>query len=409
MTNAPTIADEFEIKPGLNAKNRFFKSAMSEQLGDTNHNPTPELETLYRAWARGGSAILVTGNVMIDRSALGEPKNVVLDTQSDLAAFKRWAKASQEEGTQAWVQLNHPGKQIPKFLSSEPVAPSAIALEGMEATFNKPRALSENEIQGIITAFGTSARLAKEAGFDGVQIHGAHGYLVSQFLSPRHNQRTDHWGGSLDNRMRFALAVYEEIRKQVGADFGVGIKLNSADYAKGGFSHEDSMTVVERLSQAGIDLIEVSGGTYESPSMIGYKVKESTLKREAYFLEYAEDIRKRISTPLVVTGGFRSTQGMNEALQSGDTDMIGIARPLAVYPNLPKQFMADPDFKIRLKRPSTGSKMMDKMAMLDLTWYEYHLYRLGKGQKPKANLSAWASVAQTFGRMGVHAFKKRRA
>ncbi|MCC4821109.1 NADH oxidase, partial [Vibrio lentus] len=154
-----------------------------------------------------------------DRGALGEPKNVVLDEHSDLSVFREWAKAGTQNGSQIWMQLNHPGKQIPKFLCDSPVAPSAISLErGLEKGFNTPRALTETEIIAIIDKFALSAKLAKQAGFTGVQIHGAHGYLVSQFLSSRHNQRQDKWGGSLENRLRFVFEVYRAIRKEVGDD-----------------------------------------------------------------------------------------------------------------------------------------------------------------------------------------------
>jgi 2,4-dienoyl-CoA reductase-like NADH-dependent reductase (Old Yellow Enzyme family) len=347
---------------------------------------------------------------MIDRTALGEPKNVVLDEQSDLRPFKAWAEAGTVNDSQLWAQLNHPGKQIPNFLSKEPVAPSAISLEGgLEKGFNTPRALNEDEIEAIINKFAVSAELAKQAGFTGVQIHGAHGYLVSQFLSPRHNQRTDQWGGTLENRMRFVLRVYAAIREAVGADFPIGIKLNSADFMKGGFTEEDSMEVVQTLSKAGIDLIEVSGGTYESPSMVGHKVKASTLKREAYFLDYAEKVRKLIDTPLVVTGGFRSAAVMNDALARNVMDMVGIARPLAVDPNLPNQLMADKSAKSELRTLSTGVRAVDKMAMLDITWYEHQLERMAKRKAPKQDLSEWVSFFKTLSTAGMYSFRKRRA
>jgi 2,4-dienoyl-CoA reductase-like NADH-dependent reductase (Old Yellow Enzyme family) len=347
---------------------------------------------------------------MVDRTALGEPKNVVLDEHSELEFFKRWAQAGKADGAHLWTQLNHPGKQVPNFISKEPVAPSAIALEnGLEKGFNKPRALSENEIHTIIEKFATSAKLAKQAGFSGVQIHGAHGYLVSQFLSPRHNQRTDRWGGSLDNRMRFVLAVYEAIRQVVGNDFPIGIKLNSADFMRGGFSEEDSMEVVKALAKAGIDLIEISGGTYESPSMVGHKMKPSSQKREAYFLAYAEKVRKLIDTPLVVTGGFRSADGMITALQSGATDFIGLARPLAVDPQLPHKLMADDQHRIALKPLTTGVKAVDKMAMLDITWYEFQLARIAQKKQPKPKLSEWGVFIRTLTNAGVYAFRQRRA
>jgi len=391
-------------------KNRLFKSAMSEQLGDPKHNPDHRLERLYKTWAQGGTGLLVTGNVMIDRNALGEPKNVVLDEQSNLEAFKRWANAAQEQDTSVWMQLNHPGKQVPKFLCSEPVAPSAIPLgAGLESSFACPRALHDEEIQTIIAKFANAARLAKETGFNGVQIHGAHGYLVSQFLSPRHNQRKDKWGGSLENRMRFVTEIYQAMRGQVGDDYPIGIKLNSADYSKGGFSHEEALEVIKHLESLGIDLIEISGGSYESPSMVGYKVADSTQKREAYFLEFAEGIRNSINTPLVVTGGFRSARAMQDALNSNACDMIGLARPLAIEPDAANTLLANDEYRIDFKYPSTGVKVVDKMSMISITWYEYQLARMGNGKKPKPNLSAWSTVVQTFGSLGMQAFKQRRA
>lgn len=408
--NASPLSQSLQITPTATSKNRIFKSAMSEQMADRDHAPTKGLINLYKTWAEGGTGILVTGNVMIDRTALGEPKNVVLDEQSDLSLFKRWAEAGTSHNTQLWMQLNHPGKQIPNMLCKQPVAPSAVPLgNGLEDMFNPPRALSEAEIETLIKRFAWAAKQAKDSGFSGVQIHAAHGYLVNQFLSPHHNRREDQWGGSLQNRMRFALEIYRAIRHQVGNDYPVGIKLNSADFQKGGFTEEESMEVIKALQEEGIDLIEVSGGNYEHTAMVGSEVKESTQKRGAYFLDYAEKASKLLSIPLVVTGGFRSAQAMNEALDSGATDMIGIARPLAVDPALPNKLMADNQHKIELKTLTTGFAKLDFMSMLDLTWYEHQLDRIGRGKGPKPNLSPWRSVLRTFAIMGAHAFKRRRA
>jgi 2,4-dienoyl-CoA reductase-like NADH-dependent reductase (Old Yellow Enzyme family) len=374
---------------------------------------------LYGRWAKGGIGLAITGNIMIDRTALGEPKNVVLDEQSDLAPFKQWAEAGKQGGAHIWPQLNHPGKQIPSYICEEPVAPSAVSLgRGLEKGFNLPKALIEEEILDIIEKFATSAKLAKEAGFTGVQIHGAHGYLVSQFLSSRHNQREDDWGGSLENRMRFVLSVYKAIREQVGDAFPIGIKLNSADFMKGGFTEDESMQVVQSLSDAGIDLIEISGGTYESPSMMGSKdkkgentptVKESTLKREAYFMDYMEKVRKLVKTPLVVTGGFRSGPAMNEALQSGATDFIGVARTMAVDPEFSNKLIANNEHAMPLEVPTTGKPALDNMGMVGLVWYEHQMWRLAKGKEAKPNLSALGVVLKTILSAGVYSFKKRRA
>ncbi len=404
------LGSPYILGNGQIIKNRLYKSAMSEQLGTRDHNPTAGLATLYGRWAQGGIGLSVTGNIMIDRTALGEPKNVVLDEKSDLEPFKKWASAGKKNNSQIWTQLNHPGKQIPNFICEEPVSASAISLEGgLEKGFNTPRALTEPEILEIINKFALSAKLAKQVGFSGVQIHGAHGYLVSQFLSPRHNQRSDQWGGSLENRMRFALAVYKAIRAEVGDDFPIGIKLNSADFMKGGFTETDSMEVVKALAAAGIDLIEISGGTYESPSMVGHKVKDSTLKREAYFLDYIEKVRALVDTPLVLTGGFRSSAAMQSALDSGATDLIGVARTTAVDPDFPNNLIADSSHKQELRILTTGVRALDKIAMLDIVWYEFQLARMAKGLVPKASLSEWVVFAKTLVAAGTYAFRKRRA
>ncbi|GAA4875346.1 NADH:flavin oxidoreductase/NADH oxidase family protein [Ferrimonas pelagia] len=404
------LASPLKLNESLAIKNRFFKSAMSEQLGDRHHDPTPQLAQLYRLWSEGGVGISVTGNVMVDRTALGEPGNVVLDKHSDLARFRQWAEQGSGHDTQLWMQLNHPGKQIPAMLCKEPLAPSAIPLgRGLESNFNTPKAMTEAQILATIDAFAYAAKQAKACGFDGVQIHAAHGYLISQFLSPRHNQRSDQWGGSSEARQRFVLEVFGAIRQAVGPTFPVGIKLNSADFMKDGFSQAESMAVVEALAEAGVDLIEISGGTYESPSMVGAGVKASTLKREAYFLEYAELLRQRIDTPLVVTGGFRSTKAMEQAVADKVTDMVGVARSMALIPDLPTRALADPAFVADVTRRTTGFKALDRAAMLDITWYEAQLRRMAQGKSPKPRLSAWGVLVEIFIALGTHAFIKRRA
>lgn len=411
---AATVTAEtpFKLANGDVLKNRLAKAAMSEQLGDRRHNPTPALDLLYRRWAAGGTGLLISGNVMIARAHLGEAKNVVLDERSDLAAFRRWTAAAKEQGTHFWVQLNHPGKQTPKFLTPVPVAPSAIGLgNGLEQAFNTPRALTDEEIHTIIGQFARSAALAKQAGFSGVQIHGAHGYLVSQFLSPLHNQRTDSWGGSFENRLRFVMEVYRAMRAAVGKDYPLGIKLNSADFQKGGFSEDESMRVVEALDREGIDMVEISGGTYESPAMVGQPaggMSASTTKREAYFMAYAEKVRQRVSAPLMVTGGFRTAAGIAEALAGGATDLVGLARPLAVQPDMSGKVLADGAYRIDMPPPSTGNKTIDRLTFLAISWYTHQLGRMGAGRDPLPRMNAWRSVVATFWALGMTAFKKNR-
>jgi len=284
-------------------------------------------------------------------------------------------------------------------------------VNGLEKGFNTSRALTDSEIHDISTKFAFSAKLAKQSSFAGVQIHGAHGYLVSQFLSSRHNQRDDKWGGSLENRLRFVIELYRAIRKEVGESFPVGIKLNSADFMKGGFSEEESSQVVQALSREGIDLIEISGGTCESPSMMGSKNKSEPvkLKREAYFLDYMVKVRELASTPLVVTGGFRTATAMNDALQTSATDFVGIARTIAVDPDFPNKLMADPAHGMPLDVPTTGKLALDRMAMVGLVWYEHKMWRITAGKDADPKLSALGVVVKTLLTDGWHAFKKRRA
>jgi len=308
MTPAAPLAQTLPLPCGAVLPNRLAKSAMSEALGTMDNRVTPALERLYGTWAEGGIGLCITGNVMIDRAALGEPGNVAIEDERDLDALKRWAAAGTRGGTQLWMQINHPGKQSPKGLNRENVAPSAIPFrKEMQAFFATPRELTSSEIEALVQRYATTARVAQKAGFSGVQIHGAHGYLVSQFLSPHHNRREDDWGGTPAKRRRFVLAV--------GPAFPIGIKLNSADFQRGGFTEEESLETITALVEAGIDLVEISGGTYEAPAMTGV-VKSTTRDREAYFLAFAEKVRAITRVPLMLTGGFRSLGGMREALAS---------------------------------------------------------------------------------------------
>ena len=404
------LAKPLQITRQCTINNRLFKSAMSEQLADSDNAPTEALIRLYQTWSEGGTGLLVTGNVMIDRTALAEPKNVVLDEASDLSLFKRWAQAGQQNDTLLWMQLNHPGKQSPSFLSKTPVAPSAIPLgNGLENSFICPRELNEAEIKQLIDKFAWAAQQAKNCGFSGVQIHAAHGYLVNQFLSPHHNRRSDQWGGSLENRMRFLREIYRAIRHAVGDEFAIGVKLNSADFQKGGFSEDESMQVLQTLQDDGINLVEISGGNYENPSMVGNEVKPSTLKREAYFLDYAEKAQSLLHVPLVVTGGFRSAPAMNAALESGAADMIGLARPLAVDPHFSTKLLANDEYRITLKKLTTGFSSLDFLAFIDVTWYQQQMTRIAQGKSTNPNSSTWISVLKTFAGLGMHIFQRRRA
>ncbi|MEV4057439.1 NADH:flavin oxidoreductase/NADH oxidase family protein [Amycolatopsis sp. NPDC049688] len=398
------LAEPLKLRCGAVLPNRLAKSALSEQLGDRRNAPTRELFELYRTWARGGAGVLVTGNVMVDPAALGEPRNVA--ATADPAGFRAWARAVEGTDTQLWVQLNHPGRQSPRYLSREPVAPSAVSFgsRGIRTAFAPPRALTGDEIEAIIDRFAVAARTFADAGFHGVQIHGAHGYLVSQFLSPLTNRRTDAWGGDALRRRRFLLEVVRRVRAAVGDGVPVAVKLNSADFQRGGFTEEESLEVVRELGEAGLDLLEVSGGTYEKAAMMG-SGRASTQAREAYFLDYAAKAREVSDVALMVTGGFATPGGMEEALRSGALDVVGLGRPLVVDPGLPARLIAGEDVRAERLCPKTGIRLAD--SLLEIQWHTRQMHRIAEG-KPADRRGALPTLVQAGLTDGLNAFRRVR-
>jgi len=388
----PTLSTALVLPNGQRLPNRIAKSAMSERLGDPSGRPSPALVRLYERWARGGVGLSITGNVMIDRTALGESGNVVVEDDRHLAELAAWARAGKQGGGKIWMQINHPGRQSPRSLSRRPVAPSAVGVAAAGA-FATPRALESDEVHAIVQGFARAAAIAERAGFDGVQIHAAHGYLINQFLSPRTNLRDDEWGGDAERRRRFLLEIVRAVRRAVSPTFAVGVKLNSADFQRGGFDEAESMAVLEALDREGLDLLEVSGGTYESAAMFEetVPVHDSSRAREAFFMEYVEQVRARVRTPLMLTGGFRTRAGMTDALTGGAVDVVGLARPLAVEPDLPEQMLRGELDHAQPVRIATGVKLLD--ALLQGAWYQVQLDRMGRGEEPDAKLGrAWPLV-----------------
>ena len=372
-------------------KNKMIKGAMSEALANHAGQPNHLHLGLYEAWAKGGLGCAITGNVMVDFRAKNEPGVVVIETERDLEPLKQWAAIGKKHGMVQLVQLSHPGRQCPKGLNKETVAPSAVPFSpALAMSFGTPRALREDEILDIIQRFAISAAICEKAGFEGVQLHGAHGYLISQFLSPLTNKRQDQWGGTAENRMRFLLEIYKAVRAATSEQFIISVKLNSADFQRGGISEEDVIATFKAIDAAGIDLIEISGGSYEAPAMAGVKQekrKASTIAREAYFLEFAEKIREQVQCKLMVTGGFRTVAGMNAALESGACDFIGMARPFAVEPDVTNRLIAGQDVRYAVDKIKTGISMIDKMAIMEVIWYAAQFKDIAEGKRPNPKLS----------------------
>lgn len=412
MAAVTSLGQSLRLPCGAALPNRLAKAAMTEGLGDSMNRATARHVTLYRRWAQGGSGLLLTGNVLVDRMHLERPGNIAIDGNGGFEELRAMARAGTAAGNHFWVQLNHPGRQTPAVMNPTPLAPSAVPVPGMVgAGCGVPQEMTEAQIDNVIERFARAAVIARECGFTGVQLHAAHGYLVSQFLSPLSNHRRDAWGGSLENRARILLELVRRTRTAVGSDFPISVKLNSADFQKGGFTSDESMQVVRWLNAEGLDLLEISGGNYEAMEMIGRSESqysgsgeadrpkaESTRRREAYFLSYAAEVRPLTTVPLMITGGFRRHSAMLDALRGNEADVIGLARPLCVDPELCKGLLSGElpegpamESKYFLNRgaldPNIGDaafRMTESFAQI--AWCYRQIVRLGDGLDPDLNL-----------------------
>ena len=394
--------------------NRLAKAAMTEGLASPELCATQRHCTLYRRWSEGGSGLLITGNVQIDRRVLERPGNVAIDGNGGLAELKAWAEAGTVAGNHLWMQISHAGRQSPKYVAAEPLAPSEVPLD-LLGNFRRPRAVSGSEILDFVQRFAHVSEVARDCGFTGVQIHAAHGYLLSSFLSPVTNRREDEWGGTLENRARFLLETVRAVRDRVGPDFPISVKLNSDDFRKGGFTHEDCLQVVQWLEQENIDLLEISGGNYEQPRMLGISghsesetgVRRSTRIREAYFLDYADSIREVCSVPLMVTGGFRSRQAMEQALAEKHCEVIGIGRPLCGDPDVPRKLFDGsldeaPRYEDRLKlaqrgyfSPAGPNFMLRALNVFGaMGWYYQQIFRLADGKEADLDMGMMSALVR---------------
>ncbi|OAA34468.1 Aldolase-type TIM barrel [Beauveria brongniartii RCEF 3172] len=375
------IAKPLLLPCGLKLPNRLVRAALTEQWSDHKTLlPTEELLHAYELWAAGGWGMVITGNVFIDPEYMGSMKDPafsdLLSREELLAAWRRWAKLMHKSGSPAVMQLNHPGRQSPagggtrgyfaKAIAPSPVpvalGPGYIAKAISAIAFGTPREMTTLEIKLVVERFAHAANLAAEAGFDGVQIHGAHGYLLTQFLSEKTNQRNDEYGGSPKKRARIVVEVIKAMKALVPKGFCIGIKINSVDHQSPS-ELQDCLEQLNEIVHSGIDFLEISGGSYEDPTMLDStasqglkKASANTVAREAFFLEFAETIRKTFpKVHLMVTGGFRSRLGMENAVSGEACDMVGIGRPAILEPGLPKTVVFNsqiPDEEARLQTKS---------------------------------------------------------
>ena len=363
---------------GRTAPNRFLKGAMTERISSWDHEklevrgvPSSNLINLYRRWGEGGIGLILTGNVMIEYDHLEAAGNPIIPRGSPFSgdrfdAFAAMAAESKKHGSLIVAQVSHPGRQVEQRIQKNPISASDVQLEGdvMGMKFAKPRAATPDDIANIVEGFAHAAEYLEKAGYDGIELHGAHGYLIAQFLSPTTNKRTDNYGGSIENRARLIVEIASAIRARVSPSFIVGIKLNSVEFQDQGFNPDEAKQICAILEQNRFDFVELSGGTYEKLAF-GHQ-RESTKKREGFFLEFAESICPALSqTKTYITGGFKTVGAMTQALRT--VDGIGLARPLAQEPHLCRDMLEGrvagaiqqliPDENFGLSNVAAGTQM----------------------------------------------------
>jgi 2,4-dienoyl-CoA reductase-like NADH-dependent reductase (Old Yellow Enzyme family) len=315
----------------LELPNRLIRSATAENMADPGGRPRPPMKDLYRELARGGVGLIISGHMYVAPSGKAHPEMTGIYDDALIPHLAELTATVHDAGGRVAAQINHGGMQCSRRTVSQTVAPSAI-----DAPFlSRPaREMTTGEIDAAVQAYADAAWRAREAGFDAVQIHGAHGYLISQFLSPFTNRRSDAWGGDLEGRMRFLEAVCEAVRERVGPDYPVFIKLGMMDAVEGGLTAEEGVEVAAALAGMGLDAVEISGGIGGGGSL---NTRPGIRSRadEAYFRPLARRARARTSLPIALVGGLRSREVMEDVLGAGDADFISISRPLICEPHLP--------------------------------------------------------------------------
>ncbi|MEP1204794.1 MAG: NADH:flavin oxidoreductase/NADH oxidase family protein [Lentilitoribacter sp.] len=360
MTTEDLLFTPFTLPCGQVVKSRLIKSAMSDSLGDGTGHPTQAQIRLYERWAEGGIATSIIGEVQGLSGYAEKPGNLVLNVNSNLDKFTQLADRAQKNDSLLWLQLGHAGALSYAPISS-PKGPSMHELNGLSC-----EALTQNDITLTKDQFAQTARLAKQAGFTGIQIHAAHGFLLSQFLSPLFNKREDKYGGSIENRMRLLLETISSVREAVGERYPIAVKLNSSDQLEGGLSQEDALAVIRVLDQTSIDLIDISGGTY----FPGAKAASDGAGKGPYFLEFAKLARAVTSKPLMLTGGFKTKAQAHDAVKSGTVDFVGLARAVIINPSLSNDWQkgenTEPEFPRFPHAPEGGITAWYTMRITDI-------------------------------------------
>ncbi|WP_377321025.1 NADH:flavin oxidoreductase/NADH oxidase family protein [Pimelobacter simplex] len=388
MSSPSPLFAPLTLPNGAVLPNRLAKAAMEENMAAPGQLPGARLARLYERWSRGGAGLLVTGNVMVHAAALTGPAGVVLDEHAPLEPFRRWAEAAHRGGARVWMQVNHPGRQVQANMPGVAWAPSPVRVDiGRNSKrLADPVAMTPEQIDATVARFAITARRAEEAGFDGVEVHAAHGYLLSQFLSPLANRRTDDWGGSLENRARLLLDVVRATRAAVSPGFAVAVKLNSADFQRGGFDADDARAVIDLLAPLGVDLVELSGGSYESPAMTGNAADERTRAREAYFLTLAEELAATSPLPLMLTGGIVRRPVAEEVL-AGGIDLVGMGTALAVDPDLPARWRTEAGAGAQVRLAPVRIKDKAVASTAGMARVRFQLRRLGRGRRTRPGIS----------------------
>jgi len=321
---------------GMTLTNRFVRSATWEGMCETDGRPTLKLASCYRDLAAGDVGLIITGYAFVRPDGKQIPGKMGIYTDDFAAEMRSLTQAVHNESGKICMQLVHSGGQTTaKAAGRRPLAPSAVKVEQFP---EEPEAMSKEDIDEIVAAFGDGARRAKKYGFDAVQIHAAHGYLINQFLSPLTNRRTDGYGGSVENRCRFLLEVYRRVRSEVGPDFPVFVKLNGSDNLQGGLDISDAIHAARLLDIEKIDAIEVSGGTSASGERGPVRTRIDKPVSEAYNLALALEIKQAVRCPIMAVGGFRSLEVINKAVIENGTDYISLSRPFIREPRLIKRW-----------------------------------------------------------------------